>query len=87
MADKGVWVLTSEYNEYDQHGEYLECIWASKPSIEQLAKHFKMTSDQVPVNVMAALEFLLHIQKGGGRQNYEDHWYNLSFVEFGKVYA
>ncbi len=31
-----VWILTSEYNDYDQHGEYFEGIWFSRPLIEQL---------------------------------------------------
>lgn len=85
MSDKqkpGVWVLTSHYNAYDQHGAYLCCIWPAKPTTEQLAEHFKYTTGHLS-NVMAALHFLLHLGKGGGRQGTEDKWYELDYVEFG----
>lgn len=78
----GVWVLTTEFNDYDQHGAYLEAIWQSKPTIEQLAKHFKYLKSEMVGSFMGALEFILHIQKGGGRQGTEHQWYNLEFMEF-----
>jgi hypothetical protein len=31
--------LTTEYNDYDQHGEYFVAWWPTKPSEEQLAKY------------------------------------------------
>lgn len=79
----GVWVLTTKYNEYNQNGEYLCCVWADKPSTEQLAEFFRYKSGS-PGNVMDALHFLLHLGKGGGRREREHQWYNLTFVEFGK---
>ena len=33
-----MWILTSEYNDYDQHGEYFEAAWLEKPTKEQLSK-------------------------------------------------
>ena len=82
----GCWVLTSENNDYDQHGEYFRAAWHAKPSLEELIAFFRYDSGQ-PATVMSALEFLLHVQKGGGRQGTEDEWYNLRFVEFGKRFG
>ena len=79
----GVWVLTSSYNDYDQHGDYLCCVWNKKPKVDDLAKYFEMESGSYS-NPMAALKFLLHVEKGGGRQEVEDQWYNLVFVKFGQ---
>lgn len=31
-----VWILTEEYNDYDQHGEYFVAVFADKPTTEQL---------------------------------------------------
>lgn len=61
-----VWVLTSEYNEYDQHGNYFIAVFKSKPSAEQLSQF---------VDSPEAIDHL--INNGGGRVDYEDMWYNL----------
>ncbi|QDP50564.1 MAG: hypothetical protein Tp1125DCM00d2C21254131_5 [Prokaryotic dsDNA virus sp.] len=77
-----VWVLTEEYNEYDQHGEYFVAVFAGKPSLKKLAEHFKMTDESAHYSdPMGAVDFLLHLQQGGGRQGTDDHWYNLEEVE------
>lgn len=78
----GVWMLSRSVNDYNQHGDYACCVWPGKPTIEQLAEYFRYTTGQ-PGNVMAAVAFLLHVQNGGGRQEREDQWYELAFVEFG----
>jgi hypothetical protein len=84
MADKkGVWVLTIEHNEPYQHGAYFCAVWDKKPDTEQLAEFFGYKSG-TPASVMKALQFVLHLEKGGGRQATENQWYNLEFVEFGK---
>jgi hypothetical protein len=75
-----VWVLTSEYNDYDQHGAYFEAVFAKKPTVAQLADHFKMKENK-GTSVMQALAFLTHLADGGGRQEYEHCWYNLEEVE------
>ena len=81
----GVWVLTTEHNEYDQHGEYFCAVWPEKPTVEQLAEHSQYnTSASVSGGVMGALSFLLHLKNGGGRRRTEQQWYHLKFVEFGK---
>lgn len=61
-----IWVLTSEYNEYDQHGEYFETVFIGKPTSEQIKKHCGVTEQGA-----------VHILAGGGRVKNEDHWYNL----------
>lgn len=64
---KSVWILTSEYNDYDQHGEYFETIFFKKPTIEDISYYTE--------------EGLEHAQwvleTGGGRRDLEDYWYNL----------
>lgn len=81
---KGVWVLTSEHNDYDQHGEYFEAVFSDKPDIEKLAEYFSNPEVyyQCSGGPMGALRFLEHLRKGGGRVGTEDIWYNLDFVEF-----
>jgi hypothetical protein len=61
-----IWILTSEYNDYDQHGEYFEAVFIGKPTAEQIEKH-------CGVNEVGST----HILAGGGRVEYEYHWYNL----------
>jgi hypothetical protein len=60
-----IWILTEEYNQYDQYGEYFVAVFASKPTWEQLKAH------GVPQNRWH------HVLGGGGRVEYEDHWFNL----------
>lgn len=80
-----VWVLTTEYNDYDQHGEYFEAVFPTKPTIKELAGYFTVNGGvSVAGDPMAALNYLLHLLDGGGRQKNEDMWYNLTEVEFGK---
>jgi hypothetical protein len=59
-----IWVLTSEYNDYDQHGEYFEAVFIGKPTSEQIQKRCQVLDAS-------------HILSGGGRVNWEDRWYNL----------
>ena len=82
------WVLTSEHNDYDQHGDYFEAVFESMPSIEDLAKWFGLDDKNNGfANAMLALNFLIHIRNGGGRQGTEHSWYNLNEVEFGKRHS
>jgi len=63
-----VWILTSEYNDYDQHGVYFEAVFKCKPTVEQL-------KDRLHCNDSLAE----HILTGGGRTNrWEDMWYWLA---------
>ncbi len=66
-----VWVLTEEYNLYDQMGEYFVHAWVSKPTATQLAKHVNQNNEGIN-----------HILNGGGRtERYEHSWYHLKEVE------
>lgn len=61
-----VWVLTDEYNDYDQHGEYFIAVFINKPTHEQLTEH-------------GVSKFKLrHVLNGGGQTNDEYQWFNLT---------
>ena len=60
-----IWVLTEEYNDYNQHGEYFIHAWDHKPSNSELWSQG------------VAQDRTRHVQNGGGRENTEDHWYIL----------
>ena len=66
LTNEEIWVLTSEYNDYDQHGEYFEAVFIGKPTSKQIQKHCHVTEQGA-----------VHILNGGGRVKYEDQWYNL----------
>jgi len=61
-----VWILTSEYNDYDQHGEVFEGVFAKKPTSAQIQKFCGITESGAD-----------HVLAGGGRQRHEDSWYIL----------
>lgn len=68
-TDKDIWIITSEYNMYDQMGEYFIYAWHGKPSFEEMKKVFKGQYTD---------EYLEHLYKGGGRtKKYEEQWYNF----------
>ena len=48
-----IWVLTKEYNDYNQHGEYFVGAWKEKPT------HQLLTASGVPQNR------LRHVLNGG----------------------
>ena len=60
-----VWVLTKEYNDYDQYGEYFIAVFSEKPH------HSQLTECEVPRHR------LRHVLNGGGRVDYEDEWFHL----------
>lgn len=35
-----MWILTEEFNDYDQHGEYFRAAWNEKPTEEVLLNFF-----------------------------------------------
>lgn len=60
-----IWVLTEEYNEYDQHGAYFVAAWPHEPS----------PTDLIIAGVSP--DAVLHVLEGGGRLGKEYHWHNL----------
>ena len=60
-----VWILTTEYNEYDQYGEYFIAVFSQLPSVRDLAS-FTIPADQCE-----------HVRKGGGRIAAEQQWWFL----------
>ena len=67
------WILTTEYNSYDQFGEYFVAWWKDKPSLEELGEVLKGLNNNE----------LLHVLQGGGREELESMWYNLVEIEEG----
>ena len=67
-----VWVLTTEYNDYDQHGEYFVSVFKNLPTKEQISNKTGFIVDSPTVE---------HILSGGGRIEYEHQWYYLIEVE------
>lgn len=62
---KTVWILTEEFNDYDQHGEYFVAVFGNKPTHSQLTEAgVERTS-------------LHHVLKGGGRKDSENQWWHL----------
>ena len=70
-----MWVITRAINQYDQYGDYFECVFENKPTIEQLIKYF---GDE---------ELAKHVLNGGGRQNIEYSWYFLTEIKSGEQYV
>jgi hypothetical protein len=69
------WILTEEYNDYDQHGEYFVAWFPEKPTTEELSKYFDEDTSK-------------HILTGGGGRRqlglrWEEHWYFLKEIESG----
>jgi predicted nucleic acid-binding protein len=78
-AKNTVWVLTREINEYYQDGKYFVAVFATWPSIQELAQ---VLTNHTPRNLMEAVVLLEHIRAGGGRQKTEDIWFNLDEISF-----
>lgn len=70
------WILTSEYNEYDQQGDYFEAWFHHQPTKEDIAG---VLSAYYPFGIPEGL--CRHVLNGGGRQDVEHKWYILQEVE------
>ena len=63
---QSVWILTTEHNDYDQHGEYFVEVFKECPTLDQL-RFAGVEGDS-----------LSHVKQGGGRTDkYEDQWWYL----------
>lgn len=64
-----VWLLTSEYNAYDQYGEYFEAVFKDKPTAEALSEIVGRQPDSESVE---------NLLKRGTDYEYGAHaWYKL----------
>ena len=71
-----MWVITRAINAYEQEGDYFECVFERKPTIEQLVKFFN--DDE---------ELATHVLNGGGRRDFEHTWYFLTEIKSGEKYV
>lgn len=62
---ESIWVLTTEYNEYDQYGEYFVTAFKDKPTAAQLIEHTQ------------GYRYINALEKNLGRQGTEYQWFNL----------
>jgi hypothetical protein len=65
-AMKGLWILTREVNDYNQHGSYFVAAFRNKPDPTDL-----IIAGVGPREV-------LHVLEGGGRIGTEDEWFILT---------
>jgi hypothetical protein len=65
-----VWILTVEYNEYDQYGEYFVAVFKDKPTAQMLMDW------GVPQHRLRG------VLDGKGRADSEDKWFILKEVPF-----
>lgn len=70
-----MYIITAEYNDYNQYGEYFVGI-IPELTLDNIRKIFPDRDE----------EFLNHILNGGGRVDYQFCWYNLFKVEECKNY-
>lgn len=67
-----MWILTEEYNQYDQYGAYFIAAWLEKPTWDQLKKELSRVTSNCWLD-----DLTKHVMNGGGRKSTEDQWYNL----------
>ena len=65
-----IWILTSEYNDYNQYGVYFIKAYKDKPTIGMLQEDIGRTAD-----------YCEHVLSGGGRIDYENAWFYLQEEE------
>lgn len=77
-----MWVLTDEYNMYDQEGQYFRAAWTNKPTLKQVKEVLKVHDNDMDEHHILAL----HILDGGGRRNNEEWWWHLHQVKEGQIF-
>lgn len=73
-----IYVLTKEYNEYDQYGSYFVRAFKEKPTYEQ-ALPFIQEEYHLEEHQRQCYRGL--IDHGGGRMGLEHGWFNLEEME------
>lgn len=80
---KNIYVITYEINQYDQEGEYFYAAFLNEPKLAELSQlFFEKTIDELEDEQIL---FLSHVKSGGGRKHNEHLWYNMHFVNEGKL--
>jgi len=69
-----IWILTEDWNDYNQHGSYFIAAWIEKPSTGEIMKSLKTSESEAQ-----------HILSGGGRRGSEDTWYSLFETKAGEA--
>ena len=82
MADrKTVYVLTCEYNDYDQYGRYFCCVFDKKPTVAELAPILTEFGGYLPTDMGKAIALVQHYLDNKGRtSDNEGMWFNLERV-------
>ena len=96
------WVLTTEYNDHDQNGQYLVAVFKDKPTKLELhgalcLKDIKLyietfNYDKVKNKFIKDLSikpinvYQHLLENGGGRISIEHQWYHLKEINFGTLY-
>ena len=70
-----MWVITRSVNQYDQYGDYFECVFDHKPFLRELIRFF------------GNKELAKHVLAGGGRISDEGTWYFLTEMKSGEQYT
>jgi len=71
-----MWVVTRTINEYNQDGDYLVCVFESKPTFQDLKKVLPGEGDAT----------IGKLTRGGGRERHEDEWFYLKELKPGELY-
>ena len=72
-----MYILTEEYNDYSQYGEYFVAAWLEKPTEAQVKEKLDGCYGEYSHQIMA----IKLLEEGGGRIRGENHWYNLQEYE------
>lgn len=71
-----IWILTRLVNDYNQYGQYFAAAYAERPTAEQIKETLKCSDEDA-----------LHIANGGGRQTFEDVWFELYEMKLGEFFT
>lgn len=75
---KAVWILTEEYNDYNQHGEYFICWFPRFPSLEELKSAVEKNTGEHLTDKEAQ-----NILDDKGRVGLAASWFNLEYINSG----
>lgn len=71
-----IWILTKEYNQYNQFGAYYVEAFVNKPTFDQIFDRLKKFYGYAPTE-----DECYHILSGGGRISDEYMWFTLHHEE------